>query len=111
MFELFTQVIIGVVLILLGLSHRKGNLKLLHSYHLKNVKKEDELPFGKLIVFGIDGRMFSATYTSFSSSNFFIFSFTRKEFSLISNILLFSGLIPGVGIILHALFKYNKGIF
>ena len=35
MFELITQVIIGVVLILLGLSHRKGNLKLLNSYHLK----------------------------------------------------------------------------
>ena len=43
MFELITQVIIGVVLILLGLSHRKGNLKLLHSYHLKNVKKEAPL--------------------------------------------------------------------
>ena len=43
MFELITQVIIGGGLILLGLSHRKGNLKLLHSYNLKNVKKEDEL--------------------------------------------------------------------
>ena len=105
MFELITQVIIGVVLILLGLSHRKGNLKLLHSYHLKNVKKEDELPFGKLIGLGVI--IVGVTIIVVSIFDFF----TRKEFSLISNILLFSGLIPGVGIILHALFKYNKGIF
>ena len=105
MFELITQVIIGVVLILLGLSHRKGNLKLLHSYHLKNVKKEDELPFGKLIWLG--AIIVGVTVIVVSIFDFF----TRKEFSLISNILLFSGLIPGVGIILHALFKYNKGIF
>lgn len=105
MFELITQVIIGVVLILLGLSHRKGNLKLLHSYHLKNVKKEDELPFGKLI--GLGAIIVGVTIIVVSIFDFF----TRKEFSLISNILLFSGLILGVGIILHALFKYNKGIF
>ena len=105
MFELITQVIIGVVLILLGLSHRKGNLKLLHSYHLKKVKKEDELPFGKLI--GLGAIIVGVTIIVVSIFDFF----TRKEFSLISNILLFSGLIPGVGIILHALFKYNKGIF
>ena len=45
MFELVIQIIIGLVLIFIGFSNRKGNLKLLHSYHIKNVKKEDEIPF------------------------------------------------------------------
>ena len=105
MFELVIQIIIGLVLIIIGFSNRKGNLKLLHSYHIKNVKKEDELPFGKLI--GLGSIIVGITLIFVSIFDFL----TRKEFSLISNILLFSGLIPGVGIILHALFKYNKGIF
>lgn len=105
MFELVIQIIIGLVLIFIGFSNRKGNLKLLHSYHVKNVKKEDEIPFGKLI--GLGSIIVGVTIIVVSIFDFL----TRKEFSLISNILLFSGLIPGVGIILHALFKYNKGIF
>ena len=105
MFELVIQIVIGLVLIFIGFSNRKGNLKLLHSYHIKNVKKEDELPFGKLI--GLGSIIVGVTIIVVSIFDFL----TRKEFSLISNILLFSGLIPGVGIILHALFKYNKGIF
>ena len=105
MFELVIQIVIGLVLIFIGFSNRKGNLKLLHSYHVKNVKKEDEIPFGKLI--GLGSIIVGVTIIVVSIFDFL----TRKEFSLISNILLFLGFIPGVGIILYALFKYNKGIF
>jgi amino acid transporter len=105
MFELVIQIIIGLVLIIIGFSNRKGNLKLLHSYHVKNVKKEDELPFGKLI--GLGSIIVGITIIVVSIFDFL----TRKEFTLVSNILLFSGLIPGISIILYALFKYNKGIF
>lgn len=105
MFELVIQIIIGLVLIFIGFSNRKGNLKLLHSYHVKNVKKEDEIPFGKLI--GLGSIIVGVTIIVVSIFDFL----TRKEFSLISNILLFLGFIPGVGIILYSLFKYNKGIF
>ena len=103
--ELIIQIIIGLVLIIIGFSNRKGNLKLLHSYHVKNVKKEDELPFGKLI--GLGSIIVGVTIIVVSIFDFL----TRKEFSLISNILLTLGFIPGISIIVYALFKYNKGIF
>ena len=41
--ENFAAIAIGIVCILLGISHRKGNLSALHSYHRKRVKEEDVL--------------------------------------------------------------------
>ena len=39
--------IIGAILIILGISHTKGNISSLHSYHIKNIKEEDILPLEK----------------------------------------------------------------
>ena len=46
------SVVVGIICIALGISHRKGNLSLLHSYHKKRVAEEDLLPFGKLVGLG-----------------------------------------------------------
>ena len=50
--EFIIQILIGIILITIGISNMKGNIALLHSYHRKRVKKEDELPFGKKVGIG-----------------------------------------------------------
>ena len=45
--------LIGVVCIVIGISNRKGNISLLHSYHTKRVAEEDKLPLGKLVGLGM----------------------------------------------------------
>ena len=39
--------IVGIVVIVIGMKNRNGNISMLHSYHIKNVKEEDKLPFLK----------------------------------------------------------------
>ena len=57
--------IIGIVLIVIGISNTRGNISSLHSYHRNRVSEEDKIPFGRLvglgtIVIGIGIIIFSA---------------------------------------------------
>lgn len=100
--EFIIQIIIGLVLIVIGISNMKGNISLLHSYHRKYVKKEDELPYGKKI--GLGTIIIGCTIIIAG-----IFELlANQEFTYISNIILIVGLIPGLTIIFHAIFKYNN---
>ena len=102
-------IFLGVVCIIIGISNMRGNISSLHSYHTKRVSDEDRVPFGKtvglgtiicgagIIVFGIFNTI--AHYTQIST------------FTLIGSISLAVALIPGIALILYAMFKYNKGIF
>ena len=47
--EQIITIVIGIVMILIGFSNRKGNISMLHSYHRKRVTEEDRLPFGKMV--------------------------------------------------------------
>lgn len=105
MVELITQIIIGLILILIGISNIKGNISTLHSYHRKRVKKEDVLPFGKKI--GIGTIIIGCTIIIAGIVDLLF----KHSFQYITNIILIIGFIPGFIIILYALFKYNKGIF
>lgn len=104
MIEFIIQMIIGLGLIIIGIFNTKGNISLLHSYHRKRVKKEDELPFGKKIGLGI-------IIIGCSMIISVILLFINEIYLLISNIILAGGYIIGLIIIFYALFKYNKGIF
>lgn len=100
--ELILQIIIGIVIIILGIFNMNGNIKLLHSYHTKRIKKEDILPFGKRV--GIGSIIIGLTVIISAV-------LTYLEYINICNIVLIIGFIIGLIIIFHALFKYNKGIF
>ncbi len=100
--EFITQIIIGLVLIVIGIFNMKGNISLLHSYHRKRIKKEDIKPFGKKI--GIGNAIIGITIILAGLFTFF-------NYAIISNVILIIGLIIGFIIIFYALFKYNKGIF
>ena len=102
MTDFITQLILGLVLIILGVIHAQGNISLLHSYHRKRVKEEDIKPFGKklgtgCIIIGVT-IMVAGLLTFLNYAN-------------ISNIVLLIGLVAGGIFIFYALFKYNKGIF
>ncbi len=100
--EFITQIIIGLVLIVMGIFNTKGNISSLHSYHRKRIKEEDIKPFGKKV--GIGSIIIGITIIL--SGLFTIFNYAN-----ISNVILIIGLVTGCIIIFYALFKYNKGIF
>ncbi len=100
--EFITQIIIGLVLIVVGIFNMKGNISSLHSYHRKRIKEEDIKPFGKKV--GIGSIIIGITIIL--SGLFTIFNYAD-----ISNVILIIGLVTGCIIIFYALFKYNKGIF
>ena len=101
--EWLMMVGLGIVLILIGLSNRKGKINSLHSYHRKRVSEQNRLPFGKLV--GTGTMMIGISLIVAGALTFFGMSETVQE----SVILI--GFVPGIGIICYAMFKYNKGIF
>ena len=96
------SVIVGIICIALGISHRKGNLSLLHSYHKKRVAEEDLLPFGKLVGLGLITIGIALILSG-------ILSFLA--YSVIANAALIIGLVIGFVIIFYAMKKYNNGVF
>ena len=100
--------ILGIVIIVLGILHTKGNLSLLHSYHKERVAEEDKAPFGKLVGLGtiIVGATLVVTGGLSVAS-----SILTIDLSIISTVVLVVGLVAGLGLNFYAMIKYNKGIF
>ncbi len=103
------MIIIGVIFIIIGIFNRKGNISLLHSYHRKRVSEEDKLPLGKLV--GLGMLIIGVSFIIVSVLGFIENATQNNLFFIIKNIILFVGLILGLGINLYAINKYNKGIF
>lgn len=109
MITFITSALVGVVLLLIGISNTKGNISLLHSYHTHRVSKEDIPAFGKsvglgTIIIGVGIIVFSALGV--------VTVYTQKEiFSTIATALLIASIVVGLIITFKALIKYNKGIF
>ena len=109
MVELIVSVSIGVICIILGISHTKGNLASLHSYHRKRVSEEDRLPFGRLIGLGMIVIGCSLiVFGGFSAASTLL---KNTAYVLIGTVVMFIGMAVGFGLSFYALIKYNKGIF
>lgn len=100
--------VVGVILVIIGISNRKGNISSLHSYHRNRVSEEDRLPFGKKVGLG----------TIICGSACIIFSLFSaiglcygEVFALIGTVILIVGLVIGLVIMFRAMIKYNNGIF
>ena len=101
--------VVGVICILIGISNRKGNLSLLHSYHRKNVSEEDRLPFGKLVGLGmivIGIALILAGVLAYLAD-----TLQADIWAVVSEVVLIAGLVIGLGISFYAMKKYNGGIF
>lgn len=101
--------IVGIIIIFIGIKNRNGNISMLHSYHIKNVKEEDKLPFGKLIGLG----MYIVGVTLIIGGIILVISqyWYIEVLSTVSLVIYLIGFILGFSIMFYALKKYNKGIF
>ena len=99
--ENFSLFLFGVLLSVLGIVNIMGNISTIHSYNRRRVKDDDIPRYGKLVGTGtlIMGASLIAA---------FIAAFWSEK--LIGYIVI-PALILGLGFILYAQFKYNKGIF
>ena len=101
--EKMTMILLGVVLVLIGISNYKGNINSLHSYHRKRVQEEDRVPFGRLVGTGTILVGFSLIVSA-------ALAFAGVS-EMIQEVVTVAGLVAGIPIITYAMFKYNKGIF
>ncbi len=107
--ESIITIILGVVFIIIGILHTKGNVSLIHSYHRKRVKPEDILPFGKLV--GLGTIIIGVSMIIMGVLSYLALALQNELCQTIGYILLIVGFIVGLGINFFAMFKYNKGIF
>ena len=101
--EKMTMILLGVVLVLIGISNYKGNINSLHSYHRKRVQEEDRVPFGRLVGTGTILVGFSLIVSAALA--------IAGVSEMIQEVVTVAGLVAGIPIITYAMFKYNKGIF
>lgn len=102
-------IIAGIACFIIGIFNLKGNISMLHSYHINNIKEEDKLPFGRIVGIG----MIIIGVTIIIYGGLFIPAELTKDsiYMTIGNIVITLGLIVGIAIVLYAIKKYNKKIF
>ena len=95
------MLILGIFISVIGIVNMTGNISTIHSYNRRRVKEEDVPKYGRAIGTGtliIGVSLIVAFVTAFWS---------EKAISFI----VILALVIGLGFILYAQFKYNKGIF
>lgn len=96
-----TMLILGLLISVLGIVNILGNISTIHAYNRRNVKDEDVPKYGKAVGTGtlIIGASFVVAY---------VVSFWSKAAMAF---ILLPAITVGLGFMLYAQFKYNKGIF
>lgn len=101
--------LVGVVCVILGISHRRGHIETLHSYHRNRVSEEDRLPFGKQV--GLGTIIIGAAVMAFSVLAA-VTTVTNQQFYLwIGFGVMILGFLVGMVITFRAMIRYNGGIF
>ena len=93
--------ILGIFIAIIGIVNIMGNISTIHSYNRRKVREEDAPKYGRAVGTGtliIGVSSIAAFVTTFWSE-------TAMSFIVIP------ALVIGLGFILYAQFKYNKGIF
>ena len=107
--SLLISVIVGVVLIIIGVSNMRGDISSLHSYHRQRVKEEDKIPFGKKV--GLGSIIIGGTVTLKACLQFAAKAMDIPALQTLGTVIQLIGLIAGLVLIIYAMMKYNKGIF
>ena len=109
MASVFVTLAVGIVCIVLGISHMRGNISSLHSYHRQRVKEEDILPFGKKV--GLGTILMGVGIVIFGGFSAVTFYTENDVFMVIGTVIMIAAMVVGTVIIFGAMIKYNKGIF
>lgn len=93
--------ILGIFISVIGIVNMTGNISTIHSYNRRKVKEEDVPKYGRAVGTGtliIGVSLIAAFVTTFWSE--------KAMYCIV-----IPALVIGLGYILYAQFKYNKGIF
>ena len=93
--------ILGIFISVIGIVNMTGNISTIHSYNRRKVKEEDVPKYGRAVGTGtliIGVSLIAAFVTTFWSEEAMSF-------------IVIPALVIGLGFILYAQFKYNKGLF
>ena len=103
------EILVGIACIVIAILNFKGNVSMLHSYHMNNIKEEDKPIFAKQIGIG----MLFIGITIFLSGILFILGdiLQNDTYLIIGNIIITIGLGIGLIICLLTIKKFNKNIF
>ena len=107
--SLILSVIIGIVIVMLGVNNRKGNISSVHSYHRKRVTEEDRLAFGRLV--GTGTIIVGIAVILMGCLNFAADQTGNEVYATFASVIIVLGLVLGLGLNVYAMMKYNKGIF
>ena len=102
-------IVIGLVFIVIAIMNFKGNIKMMHSYHIKNVKEEDVKPFGRLI--GIAMLIVALAIITLGSLMIPATLLEDEMYITVSYFISIPLFVIGLGIAIFAVKKYNKTIF
>lgn len=102
-------VLIGLVISVLGIMNMKGNISSLHWYHRQRVSPEDVKPFGKKV--GLGTLIIGVAIIAFGLFSLITYLTDMEVFTIIGAVLLIPAIIVGFVLSIHAMCKYNKGIF
>ena len=104
--EYITMLVLGILIIPLGIMNIKGNISSIHWYNRTRITEETRPKYGKLM--GIGTVVISAGLIISAIIN--IMMDAEIAITISGGITLVS-VIVGVGFMLYAQIKYNKGIF
>lgn len=101
--------VIGLFIVVIGIINMTGNISSLHWYHRQRVSEDNIKPYGKRIglgtlIIGLSLIIFGVLYLIFDITGLMFFN-------VIGIVLLVLGLVIGLIMSIHAMIKYNKGIF
>ena len=102
-------IVIGLVFVVISIMNFNGNIKMMHSYHIKNIKEEDVKPFGRLI--GIGMLIVSIAIISLGALMIPATLLEDEMYTTISYFISVPLFVIGIGIAIFAVKKYNKTIF
>ena len=100
---------LGVFVMLLGISNMKGHIGSIHWYHRKRVSEEDRPAFGRLV--GLGTLIIGAALVLFSLLNLAAEWTQNDVFVVVGSGIMAAAAVAGLGMSLWAMIRYNKGIF
>ena len=102
MAEFIFMIVLGAILLLLGIFNFQGNIASIHWYNRRKVSKENQKPYCRWMGIGT-----GIIGISLIVAGILRLTCEREEYSYI----IMAGAAIGLGSMLYAQFKYNRGLF
>ena len=100
--KFITFILIGIVLVILGITNIKGNISSIHWYNRSKVSANDIPKYGKCMGSG----------TFIIGASLILSALLEVIFkTAVFDYIVLAGCIVGVAVMLYGQFKYNKGVF